>query len=99
MFFHACRAGGCSVRESIILYLGVRIGALAGHVPQWQASMARDREGPRLEETSSDRQLREQFLEIAKRVLQRGEVDDPAVLEQRADEEISAVTTVNVRGK
>src|SRR4249920_824867 len=27
MFFHACRAGGCSIRESTILYLGVRIGA------------------------------------------------------------------------
>jgi hypothetical protein len=29
MFFHACRAGGCSPRQARILYAGVRIGAWA----------------------------------------------------------------------
>jgi hypothetical protein len=28
MFFHACRAGGCSADEAKTLYLGVRIGAV-----------------------------------------------------------------------
>ena len=27
MFFHACRAGGCSQSQARILYAGVRIGA------------------------------------------------------------------------
>lgn len=29
MFYHACRAGGCSARQARILYAGVRIGAWA----------------------------------------------------------------------
>jgi hypothetical protein len=29
MFFHACRAGGCSPPQARILYAGVRIGAWA----------------------------------------------------------------------
>src|SRR4029450_10737724 len=33
MFFHACRAGGCSIWQSIVLYLGVRIGAAGGRGP------------------------------------------------------------------
>src|SRR4026209_2946877 len=33
MFFHACRAGGCSIAEAILLYIGVRIGALRQMVP------------------------------------------------------------------
>jgi Protein of unknown function (DUF1353) len=33
MFFHACRAGGCSIWQAILLYLGVRIGAAASEIP------------------------------------------------------------------
>ena len=29
MFYHACRAGGCSPRQARLLYAGVRIGAWA----------------------------------------------------------------------
>src|SRR5438132_3145395 len=35
MFFHACRAGGCSVREATLLYMGVRLGSAWSVVPQW----------------------------------------------------------------
>lgn len=40
MFYHACRAGGCSVKEAWILYLGVRIGALDEAVPAWGMGIA-----------------------------------------------------------
>src|SRR5690349_11195833 len=40
MFFHGCREGGCSLEDAIILYVGVRIGALIRHVPAWQTDMA-----------------------------------------------------------
>src|SRR6266446_3380743 len=26
MFYHACRAGGCSIEDATLLYVGVRIG-------------------------------------------------------------------------
>lgn len=41
MFYHACRVGGCSPRQALLLYLGVRIGAIlkirgAWYIPRVQ---------------------------------------------------------------
>lgn len=42
MFFHACRAGGCSATQAHVLYAGVRIGAWASaSIPKH--SIARDK--------------------------------------------------------
>jgi hypothetical protein len=94
MFFHACRAGGCSIWQSIILYLGVRIGAAASDVPTWHAAMATETVGPRIRRTDEELRLERDFQAIADRVLAPGETDDPEVLEQRADEALLAVAGV-----
>jgi hypothetical protein len=57
MFFHACRAGGCSIWQSIVLYLGVRIGAAASEVPAWQAAVATETAGPRIRRTDDELRL------------------------------------------
>jgi hypothetical protein len=85
MFFHACRAGGCSIWQSIILYLGVRIGAAAAVVPQWQAAIATETTGPRIRRTEDELRLEKDFQVIADRVLAPGETDDPEELERRTD--------------
>src|SRR5436190_22964378 len=54
MFFHACRAGGCSIWQSTVLYLGVRIGAAAGDVPAWHPAVATEKAGPRLRRTDDE---------------------------------------------
>jgi hypothetical protein len=45
MFYHACRAGGCSVAEAVLLYLGVRLGSIAPKVASMN-EMADDNVGP-----------------------------------------------------
>jgi len=91
MFFHACRAGGCSIWQSIILYLGVRIGAVASEVPAWQAAVATETAGPRIRRTDDELQLERDFQVIADRVLAPGVTDDPEEVERRTDKALSVV--------
>ena len=86
MFFHACRAGGCSIWESIVLYLGVRIGAAAAEVPAWHAAIATETIGPRVRRTDDELRLERDFQAVADRVLAAGETDDPRELEDRTDQ-------------
>ena len=86
MFFHACRAGGCSIWQSILLYLGVRVGAAAADVPVWQAAIATETAGPRIRRTADEMKLEDDFQLIAEQVLRAGETDDPEILEARADQ-------------
>lgn len=97
MFFHACRAGGCSIRQSMVLYLGVRVGAAAPDVTQWHAAMAIETVGPRIRRTGSEFQLESDFQTIGERVLARGETDDPVVMERRADEALMVVAGHHVK--
>ncbi|MGE3843254.1 MAG: DUF1353 domain-containing protein [Vicinamibacterales bacterium] len=85
MFFHACRAGGCSTWQAVVLYLGVRLGAAARRVPAWQAAVAAESAGPRLRRTESELQLERDFQTFAEDVLAQGETDEPRELERRAD--------------
>ena len=91
MFFHACRAGGCSIWQSIVLYLGVRIGAAAAEVPAWHAAIATETTGPRIRRTDDELRLEKDFQMIADRVLAPGETDDPEELERRTDSALLAV--------
>src|SRR5215204_4025980 len=77
MFFHPCRADGCSIWQSILLYLGVRIGALAPNVPAWHATIATETTGPRIRRTADEMKLENDLQAIADRVLTAGETDDP----------------------
>jgi hypothetical protein len=85
MFFHACRAGGCSIWQSIILYLGVRVGAAAKDVPAWHAAISAESAGPRLRRSEDELSLERDFKLIADRVLSLGETDDAEEVERRAD--------------
>jgi hypothetical protein len=96
MFFHACRAGGCSIWQSIILYLGVRIGAAAPSVPTWHAAVATESAGPRIRRTETELQLERDFQAIVERVLAPGENDDPEEVERRADEALAVVVGIRM---
>jgi hypothetical protein len=91
MFYHACRAGGCSIWQSTLLYIGVRIGAVLPNVDAWQAAAATSRAGPRIRRTEAEDQLECDFQVIADRVLAGGEVDDPSELERRVDDVLLVV--------
>jgi len=97
MFFHACRAGGCSIWQSTVLYLGVRIGAAAPKVQAWHAAVATETSGPRVRRTADELRLERDFQAIVDRVLAPGETDDPEKVERRADEALAAVAGLKVR--
>lgn len=100
MFYHACRAGGCTVFEATILYIGVRIGALADFVPAWRgAARESSMERPRLLRTAEDERIEADFRLASEMVLSRGEVDDPYEIERRTDEAFSQITGVDLRGR
>jgi hypothetical protein len=98
MFFHACRAGGCSIRQSIILYLGVRIGAAASEVPSWHPAIAIETAGPRIRRSDEELWLERDFQAIVEDVLARGETDDPDELERRTDDALVRVAGLKERG-
>jgi hypothetical protein len=91
MFFHACRAGGCSTWQATLLYLGVRFGAAAPAVPSWHAAVATETAGPRIRRTDEELRLERDFQAVAERVLAPGETDDPKEVERRADAALSVV--------
>ena len=92
MFYHACRAGGCSVREAIILYLGVRIGSTWSTVPQWAPAAVAAARGPRVQRFVTEARVEFDFQHVAEMVLAQGEVDDPIEIERRADTALTIVT-------
>jgi hypothetical protein len=92
MFYYACRAGGCSVRQAIILYIGVRIGAALPDVPSWRLAALDNDSGPRLYTTADEDRLIDDFRAVAERVLDEGETDDPCELEKRTNEALVIVT-------
>ncbi|MFM7360418.1 MAG: DUF1353 domain-containing protein [Cyanobium sp.] len=97
MFYRACRAGGCSVRESSLLYLGVRIGATLPDIPQWSPAKAVDNSGPRLQRMPEEERLEADFVEAARLVLDAAEADDEFLIESRVDSALEAVTGRDVR--
>lgn len=81
MFYRACRAGGCSPGQAAMLYAGVRIGAwhrlnLPGVV---------EVEGPRLELDSYERQVIEEYRQIAGSLDVRDAPDDAQAVELAVD--------------
>jgi Protein of unknown function (DUF1353) len=93
MFYHACRAGDCSVREAVLLYIGVRIGSMARYVPAWERSVrAEESDGPRLYADASDRRMEADYQLIGESVLAEGETDDADEIERRTDRAIARVT-------
>lgn len=91
MFYRACRADKCSIAQSIVFYLGVRIGAIWRHVPQWAPAMSVERTGPRLSRTAAEIRVENDFRPTAEMVLFQGETDDIDEIERRVDHALSVV--------
>jgi hypothetical protein len=90
MFYHACRAGGCSLVEAIILYIGVRIGWYLPDVEEWSAAQLKTIK-PRLHLTEDEELVQRDFRRVAERVLSEGETDDPHVIEKRTERVLKRV--------
>ncbi len=89
MFFHACRAGGCSISEATVLYVGVRIGAAASPFE----ALARDSESvdARTVRTNEESRFGQLFKSVAERALSHGESNDPLDVEHWTDEAMAEV--------
>lgn len=97
MFYEACRAGGCSPFEATILYIGVRIGALASLVPVWRRAV--EAEGrPEIARTPAAARLEADFQIAAELVTGQGTADDPAEIEARTDAALSTVSALDLAG-
>jgi len=92
MIYHACIAGGCSVEQATVIYLGVRIGAAASTTPQWTASLAVSETGPRVATTATEQKMEYDFRRAAEMVLSAGGVDDIDEIESRTDRALAEVT-------
>lgn len=95
MFYFACLAGGCSIPQARMLYLGVRVGAWASLKTGVLSKLApknllfRLSSVPRLPE---ELLMRETFNHIAGKFSKLKEADDFAKLESMVDEELKQVT-------
>ncbi len=96
MFYEACRAGGCTVRQATILYLGVRVGASWAAVPLWTPALAAESTGPRLHRLATEEHMERTFRQAAELVLADGETDDTHVIEHRADRALHAIAPANL---
>lgn len=97
MFYHACRAGGCSVGQATLLYLGVRFGAIWPFVPQWAPALREAARGPRLSRSATEERMESDFRQAGEMVLAPGEVDDIEEIERRADAALSVLTALDAR--
>ena len=94
MFYHACRAGGCSIQEATLLYIGVRIGDVWPLVPAWSPLIAAP-ERPLYEKTPTDQRIEADFRLIAQQVLAQPESDDPVEIEARTDRALRTTIGLN----
>lgn len=91
MFYHACRAGGCSPAQAELLYAGVRIGAWLPRVRLWAEDatrplLARGHVQPAL----TDDSVRTTFQEIAADLAARPGPRPFAALEALVDRHLAA---------
>ena len=99
MFYHACRAGGCSIKQATLLYIGVRFGAWTPLVAAWRDTETADLNESRLTITAGEQRIQGDFRLAAERVLSEGETDDAYEIERRTDAAFSAITNIDLQGK
>ncbi len=87
MFYHACRAGGCSVAEAVLLYLGVRLGSVMPNVMSMNA-MVGNNVGPRLQLVAEEERLQADYRQIGARLRKRHTEDDAELLEAQTEQEL-----------
>jgi hypothetical protein len=89
MFYHACRAGGCGVAQSTLLYIGVRIGAWMSDHPRLAAVDESMPEWPRVARTQLEVDVESAYQRVTHQVMVLNDLeDDPEVLEPRVDASI-----------
>ena len=92
MFYHACLAGGCTLMQARLLYVGVRIGAWTPDIRLWSneavttPASARDA----VDLTLTDTSMQMTFREIASDVQARPETFSLDELEALVDHHLSA---------
>lgn len=96
MFYHACRAGGCSVFEAVLLYIGVRFGSLSLQTSVWGANVDEEFPGPRMTRTIEHERMESDFRSVAEAVLRQGETDSAEELEARTDRAIEVLTGIAI---
>ncbi len=100
MFYYACRAGGCSWPQAVMLYIGVRIGAWLDRVPRWQEGEIQ-RDAPRLLRSAADLAIERDFSAAATVVLRQCEtkriIDDADEIERSTDEILETLTGLDFR--
>jgi hypothetical protein len=107
MFYYACRAGGCSWAQAVVLYIGVRIGAAQGQVGRWNQTESDIEVEPQLVRSQADLAIERDFSAAARIVLRQGEIDeavesqgeiDEAVqIERRTDDALEVLTGITFR--
>jgi hypothetical protein len=85
MFFEACRAGGCTRIQAMILYAGVRVGSAWSTMDQDLMGMSTQDDGPTLVRPPHEQQMIRDFQYLAEQLTLPGETDDPKEVEDRAD--------------
>ena len=98
MFYHACRAGGCSIQDATVLYIGVRMGGVWPQVTPWSALMVAP-ETPQIDKHPTNQRIEADFRMIAHQVLAEPETDDPAEIESRTDRALSSTTGLKFQGR
>jgi hypothetical protein len=95
MFYFACLAGGCSVPQARMLYLGVRTGAWASLKTGVLAQLVPKNllfRLPSVPKLPEELLMRETFNHVAARFAELKEADDFAKLESIVDEELRHAT-------
>lgn len=91
MFYHACRAGGCTIFEATILYVGVRFGA-------WMSGAGLvDDSRVRTQRTFVERQMEEDFRAACDLVLREDSSDDIDIIERRTQGAMQQVASARLR--
>ncbi len=88
MFYEACLAGGCTIREAMILYSGVRVGA------QWSSPSTFAVEA-KIMRPLEDKKLEADFQLVATDALAQGETSDPVQVERQVDQAMIHVAALS----
>ena len=97
MFFHACREGGCSAEQAMLLYLGVRVGADWSKVTAWKPAMVAHDTGARFQRLATEARMEVDFQHLAEIIRDQGVVDDPQLLEKRVDAVLDPLSAGSVQ--
>ena len=83
IFYHACRVGGCSWYQTLLLDIGVRTGDILPRVQEWKAARGNEGVGPKLHLVEAEVRIQRDIHRIGERVLSQREKEDSKVIVER----------------